>query len=89
MAVSEESTALLIDLAPLEPGSMSRGPSSMLPFTLRISRDLGTSVVAQWAAHTDMVSVHVGRRGTIDRLMLAGDDRQLVFELPVGRPCAR
>lgn len=89
MAVSEESAALLIDLVPLEPGSISRGPSTMLPFTLRISRDLGASVVAEWAAHADMVSVHVGRRGEIDRLMLSGDDRQLVFELPVDRRCAR
>ena len=89
MAVGDERNALLIDLVPLEPGSIGAGPSTMFPFTLRISRDLGTSVVAAWATCADVVGVHVGRRGPTDRLMLSAGGHQLVFELPVDRPCPR
>jgi hypothetical protein len=89
MAVGEERDALLIDLVPLEPGSIGAGPSTMFPFTLRISRDLGTASVAAWAASADVVGVHVGRLGPTDRLMLSAGGLQLVFELPVDWPCHR
>jgi hypothetical protein len=89
MAVSEECDRLLIDLVPLEPGSISPGVSTVLPFTVRVSRDLGTSVVAAWAADADMISVQAARRGPTEQLILSAGDHQLVFELPADRPCAR
>lgn len=89
MAVSEECDGLLIDLVPLEPGSICPGVSTVLPFTVRVSRDLGTSVVAAWAAHADMISVQAARSGPTEQLILAAGEHQLVFELPADRPCAR
>lgn len=77
-----EDGALVLDLIPLEPRRNAPPGGATAPITIRVRHDLGTSVIADWAAAADVVALTPGRTGDRDWICLSAGDRHLVLELP-------